>query len=188
MLLGPPAPAWGQRRGTSSGAGSCATRRSPAYFPIAHRAVVSAARALPGSGAVTLSAGWSSLDTPWEGWGDSARIGPISPQAGLGAGGLFTAKQPKSCVKHPLRHWGARGCGMGLGFCCKEQEPLGRGKGWEGAGHGATPGGEFKKKTKINIPPSLWEGMQAAHQPSSLSHTRLPASPSSLPTRGLKSK
>lgn len=27
-------------------------------------------------------------------------------------------------VKCPLRRWAARGCGLGMGCCCKEQEPL----------------------------------------------------------------
>ena len=85
------------RHGVSAGALRQAQEAvPPAYFPIAHGAVVSAARALPGSGAVTLSAGWPPPRAPQEGWGDAARSEqhPSRPRQGRVLGTCWPQTNP----------------------------------------------------------------------------------------------
>lgn len=97
-----------QCRGAVPGTGSSATRTCS--FPLL-RAVVLAARALPGSGTVTLSAGWSPR---WDGEMQRGHGSTHLTHAGLRAGCLFTAIQPKSWLKSPARQWGTKGWDMGL--------------------------------------------------------------------------
>lgn len=92
----------------------------------------------------------------------------------------------------PIEALGSQGLWLGHGMLLQGTGAPGRGKGCEYAGHGATPGEGLKSKINTNkiykikksnqiTPVSLQEQRQAAHQPSSLSPTTLPASPSSFP-------
>jgi len=114
-------PARGQRGGTASGAGSCATR---VFSYCSWGRGFSSAGASRQRGRHPLCR-LAPASGPPGGMGRCSQVGaaPISPQAGPGAGDLLAANQPESSVKHPPRHWGTEGCGTGLGCCCKEQEP-----------------------------------------------------------------
>lgn len=94
-----PSPGAGSAKGPASGTGSCDTQPHllPQEFSYCSQAAVSAAWALPSSGAVTLTEPDPSLHPRQDG---------------------------EMWVKCPSRHWAARGCGLGLGCCCKEQELL----------------------------------------------------------------
>lgn len=118
----------------------------PRIFPIAHG--VSAARALPGSGAVTLSAG---LGPPREGWGDAASMGqhPAGPRQVWVRGTCSLQTSPKLALSthQGTGEPGALAWGWDAG--ARSRSPLAGGKAGGCWAWGNTWQGALKNEIKI---------------------------------------
>lgn len=120
-----PPPGAGSAKGPASGTGSCDTEPPllPHEFSYCSQAAVSVAWALPSGSAVTLTE-----PDP-----------PLAPQAGWGDVGSV-----------PIEALGSQGLWLGVGMLLQGTGAPGRGKGWEDAGHGATPGRGLESNKSTN--------------------------------------